>query len=517
MVESSARRRILALWLPRLSTDRLQRRERASGRLDRRPLVIAAKVENALRLTAVDANAARLGLMAGMALADSRARIPELTVEQANPGLDLKLLEEIAAWCERYTPLVALDAPNGLYLDITGASHLFGGERAMLENVQNAISRQGFTIRLALAGTSTAARALTRFADGAIALPGEEVKAVAPLPVEALGVDQTTVHALKRAGLKTIGQVAGRGRGELRGRFASEFVFTLDCALGKAESPIAPRTPIPDLMAERRFADPVVTEAIIAATIQSLAASLASVLERRDEGARHYEACFFRADGQMRKIAVETGEATRDPAMVDRLFKEKLDALADPLDPGFGFDLIRLNANGTQPLHAQAPGFDAKDYAKEIRFLADRLSARFGRHRVMRFLPQDTHIPEAEAAAIPAQDSWTYKIVWKREEVEDGPHRPLRLFSKPEPIEAIAEVPDGPPLRFRWRRALHTVVLAEGPERIAMEWWRTQGTIPTRDYFRIEDEAGRRFWIFRDGLYGREAGRPHWYLHGSFA
>lgn len=520
-METSTRpgRRILALYLPRLSTDRLQRRQKACGAQAEQPLVVADKVANALRLVAVDLAAARLGLKPGMALADARARIPNLTVAYADPAADFKLLEDIADACERYTPLVALDSPQALFLDVTGVTHLFGGEPEMMETVRHRLARQDFSVRAALAGNADAARALARFGprEGTIVLPGEEVEGVAALPVDALGVDDAITHALKRAGLKTIGQVMDRGRGELRARFGSEFIFTLDCLTGRAERPIKPRAFLPDVMAEQGFADPVVSEGAIAEALQRLAGNLGDCLERRGEGARHFEASFFRADGQVRRIVIETGEATRDAAIVQLLFREKLDSLADPLDPGFGFDLIRLSANILQPVQNESSAFETKNQDREIRQLADRLAARFGPTRVLVYWPRATHIPEAEATPTPAQAAWDAGPAWpEKAQEDDGPHRPLRLFQRPEPIEAIAEIPDGPPLRFRWRSVLHHVVKADGPERIAPEWWRGCEDA-SRDYYRVQDSSGRRFWIYRAGIYGRETAHSQWFMHGCFA
>jgi protein ImuB len=273
-------------------------------------------------------------------------------------------------------------------------------------------------------------------------------------------------------------------------------------------------------MAERRFAEPVVTDDVVAATILVLAESPGGLMEKRGEGARALEAAFFRADGQMRRIAIAMARPTRDPKIAARLFHEKLDALANPLDPGFGFDLIRLSAIATEPLNPQATSFDSRENEKkEIDFLIDRLSVRFGALRVLRFRPQDTHIPDAASVALPAQSATPSKLPWTvLRAPTEAPRRPLRLFAKPEPIQVIAaEVPHGPPLRFRWRRVQHAVALAEGPERIAMEWWRTQDSMPTRDYFRIEDDQGRRFWLYRDGLYERDNFSPRWFMHGVFA
>lgn len=520
---ASSTRRILALWFPRLPTDRLQRRAggprifRASP--DAAPLVIAAKTGNALRITACDAKASHLGLRAGMPLADARAMLPRLDVVQADEAADRRLLESIAEWSLHYTPLAALDLPHGLLLDVTGATHLFGGERALLERACTSLKRQDFSAHGAIAGSAAAARALARWRDRAIVPPGEEARAMAPLPVEALALDPAVTHAFRHAGLKTIGQVATRKRSELTARFGAGMVFALDIALGSAEKPISTRLPLPDYMAERIFAEPLVAHDAILETLRGLAQSLGTLLSERGEGARRLEAVFFRADGKVRRIAVEAGAPTRDADAIARLFHERLGALADPLDPGFGFDLIRLSADRAERCETGTAAFTAAaGEEKEIAFLVDRLAARFGSHRVLVFQPNDTHIPEAAAVAVPAQSAEKPKRAWKAiREKNEASRRPLRLFARPEPVQAMAEVPEAPPARFCWRRVWHEVVLAEGPERIAMEWWRDQAPELTRDYFRVEDSQGRRFWLYRDGLYNSETARPNWFVHGLSA
>jgi protein ImuB len=483
-------------------------------------LVITAKIDNALRITAVDAKAAQLSLKPGMALADARAMVPHLQAIEADNDADRKLLEAIADWCDRYTPFVAIDPPHGLLLDVTGATHLFGGEAKLLATACDALAKQRFSVQGALAGTATAARALAHYAPGTIVPKGEEACAIASLPIAALDLDPVITHAFRRAGLKTVGQVGGRTRNELTARFGKDMVARLDNALGKSAKPISPRRALPDYMAEHRFAEPVVTEEVIRNSLFSLGRSLSRLLEQRGEGARTLEAIFFRADGIVRRLQIQTGWPTRDAAIIERLFRERLASLSDPLDPGFGFDLIRLEALRAERDPDVTASFDKDDNAaKEIAFLVDRLSTRLGAHRVLSFAAQDTHIPEAAAVTIPAQQQASvaprqWPALRNRYE---APRRPLRLFTTPEPIEVTAAVPDGPPIRFRWRRVLHTVTLAEGPERIAMEWWRSETRRPTRDYFRVEDEAGLRLWVYRDGLYGRETMRPRWFVHGLFA
>lgn len=478
---------------------------------------MVAKIDNALQLTAVDENARRDGLYEGLPLADARARVPALDVVEAHEQADRELLEAIADWCERFTPLVALDPPHGLFLDITGCAHLFGGEAALLKTLCDFVCEQEISIQAAIAGTSVAAGALARGRNGVIAGNGREHEAVAPLSVATLHIDDKIIHALKRAGLKTIGEVASRSSSELTARFGASFTFIFEQALGRNAQPISPRRPLPDYVAERRFAEPVATAEVIERTLRSLTATLENLMEERGQGARKLEAAFFRTDGAVRYIALETGKPLRDSKIISKLFSERLEVLADPVDPGFGFDLIRLSAIAVEKLEYQAAGFNSGAEEYEIAALIDRLSARFGASRVTRFLSQDTHVPELAAAFCPAQRGRTQSLWPQMRAEKETPRRPLHMLSPPEAIQSkFIDVPDGPPKLFVWRRATHQVVKSEGPERIAMEWWR-DATAKTRDYFQVEDEEGRRFWLYRDGLYNRETNEPGWYMHGLFA
>jgi protein ImuB len=504
----------VALWFPHLSTDRLQRHDKALAAPDAPPLVVVAKVDNALRLQALDRKAASLGLVIGQPLANARAMLPALKVMAANAPADLELLTRIADWCDRFTPFVALDGADGLLLDVTGATHLFGGEPAMLKKIRKGLQAQGFIVRGAMAGTAMAARAFARYRDGSVIAPGAEAGEIASLPIEALDLDPVTTHAFRRAGLKTVGQAASRKRQEITARFGAATVATLDQALGHAGKPISPLTPVPDYWKEQGFAEPITSEAAIRLTLKSLAAGVFEVLEQRGEGARRLEAAFFRADGAVRRIAIEMGAPTRDPAIIERLFRERLDTLVDPLDPGFGFDLIRLSASRVERADAEAADLHAGALAKkEIGFLVDRLAARFGSHRILLFQPNDTHIPEAAWSAVPAQYAKPVKLPWKKiRNAGDAPRRPLRLFMRPEPVRFLP----GPQLLI-WRRVQHGAAKSEGPERIAMEWWRHQAVPPTRDYFRLEDGEGRRYWLYRNGIAACEGVIPQWFLHGVFA
>jgi len=543
MQSSATRRRILALWLPRLPTDRLRRLANGARKANAQdaPLVVAGRASNALYVYALNRSAQRLGLYRGQPLANARAMIEGLAIVPTDEKADLELLESIADWCDRFTPLVEADPPDGLLLDITGAAHLFGGEAAMLAHVREKIAAQGFAVQVAIAGTSLAARALARYANGTIALPGEEAVTLAPLPIAALDCGEDKLRALKRAGLKTIAQVADRGRAELAARLGAGFLTRLNVMLGAEEKPMTPRRPLPDLRAEQRFAEPVVTQEIISKSLHTLAIALSEILEREGQGLRLLEAAFFRADGKVERIAIRTGAPLRDPAVMLRLVNQRLDALADPLDAGFGFDLIRLEACLAEKTHAAEASFDENENARwQVGFLMDRLSARFGEHRVQRFVPQDTHIPEAQSVAIPAQDR-DFDGAWARKrQGGDPPLRPLRLLQKPEEIkDGFPVAPDGPPKFFHWRQCKYDVIRAEGPERIALEWWKenlhqrlipgseqkrriklgvaSKPLPPSRDYFRIETRQGLRFWLYRDGQYQHNGLAPRWYMHGVFA
>jgi protein ImuB len=492
------------------------------------PSVVVAKQNNALQIFALDDAAARLGLEVGLPLANARAIFPRLRVFDADEAADAQALNAIAEWCDRFTPLVALDSPHGLFLDITGCVHLFGGEAAMMRLICDVLSKQGFAVSAAIAGTSICARTMTRHVHGRIVGEGGEADAVKPLLVSALGAGAAIVTGLRRAGLKTIGDVASRARHEITARFGADFTTLLEQALGQSDAPISPRKPLPDYIVEKRFAEPVATEAVISATLSGLAGMLVAAMAQQGKGARRLEARFFRTDGAVRTIIVDTGQPVTRVEVVDRLFRERLEALSDPLDPGFGFDLIRLSSSRTEIVVQQQRDLDANVHDNDkLTALIDRIAARIGGRRVVVHLPQDTHIPERAVLAAPAQHhlAAATSAVWPARAEGEPPLRPLRLFEKPEPIKVpFATVPDGPPHQFTWRRATHAVVRVEGPERIAMEWWKPNGNALTRDYFRVEDEAGLRFWIYRDGLYGselvNEEGKPapsNWFVHGLFA
>jgi len=471
------------------------------------PIVFVEKLNNAMRLTALSRAAMALGLAPDLTLADARARVPDLVVLDRDHGAEARLLARIVAGCGRYTPMAAAEPPDGVILDITGCGHAFGGAAGLKADLAARLGASGVTAICALGDTPEQARALARF--------GHRGKDLLALPVDALEADAAVTLALRRAGLKKIGDLASRPRKMLAARFG-DLAIRLGRLLGEQDRHISPERPRMPIFALRRFAEPIGRIEDALACLEELGHEAAQTLLERHEGGRRFVARFFRSDGAIAGIEVGTGQPTRDPALLIRLFRERVDALSDPIDPGFGFDMIRLDVGQCETLAARqddhiAPSRHEEDLAE----LIDRLSVRLGARRIHRVQPENTHIPEC--AASPCAPSKT--PAWDSPPEDEPPARPLRLFDPPHPVGAVmSEVPDGPPVRFTWRGRAYVIARWEGPERIAAEWWRrrNRGGRP-RDYYRVEDADGHRFWLFRHGLHAEDGPQPDWYLHGQFA
>jgi protein ImuB len=520
---------VLSLWLPNLATDRIalrQSRPETTG-----PIATFVSERGALRLAAVCPLAARAGLRVGMMLTDARAMLPDLAVHPAAPEADAELLERLAAWCERYTPHVAIDGAHdhaakdgsgALWLDITGCAHLFGGEAALRQDLLAQLERRGFRAQAAIADSPGAAWALARFGteESAIVQPGGSRVALGALPVAALRLAPEQAVMLERLGLARIESLYPLPRQALVARFGEELTTRLDEALGAADEPISPRTPLPAHRAQQGFAEPILQREALLPVTKKLLQQLCCGLEAASAGARRLVLAFYRVDNSTDCVAIGTSRPCRDPRQLARLFEEKLDRI----DPGFGIERAILEAEVVEPLLPEplawrSMGAGDLDQARDLAPLVDRLSNRLGSQAVVRLVPRASHIPErAQRKVAP------FAPAHGRAEVEQAlaamPTRPLRLLAWPEPIEAVAPLPDDPPVLFRWRRALHKVARVRGPERLAPEWWREPDADPdaaTRDYFAVEDTQGGRFWLFREGLYLAEAAMPRWYLHGLFA
>ncbi len=563
------KRRVVSLWLPRLATDRLCRRRPAPT--PRRPSVssrspapaeppatdtphitVASEGSGTLRLAAVNLAAQTAGLFPGQSLADARALEPGVSVDDADPAGDLAALVSFATWCGRYTPWTAVDGledggAGGLWLDITGCAHLFApgkpdkrgerGEAALLDDLVRRFAAAGYSVRAGLADTPGAAWAAARFANpadsaNAIVPPGKQQDVLAALPIAALRLPAEIVAGLDRLGLRRIGDLTALPRSGLARRFGEAVTQRLDQVLGRIPEPLSPQPPAPSWRVCANFAEPLGEPAAVTAAVGRLTEALCGRLAAAGRGARRLELALYRvgggsgvraggiAAGRVDTVAVGTSRASRDAGHLRRLINEQLERLPEPSSSDEqAIEFLTLTAVATEILPAAQTAYIGNSQSSDINGLeqlVDRLAARLGSGNVVRFEGRESHLPERAQTVASALGPAGPRAAPLSSPVSCP--RPPRLLPRPEPVTAIAPVPDDPPVLFRWRRHSHRIVRAEGPERLAPEWWRgpsLQGN-NTRDYYRVEDADGRRFWLYRDGLYDGGGEPPRWYLHGFF-
>jgi protein ImuB len=470
-----------------------------------------------LRLVACDELALSLGLQPGQRLADARAQVPDLATTLHEPEKDRIALLALARWCERWSPWVALHEPDGLILDVTGIAHLFGGEASLLADMAARFHHLGFHLRVSLASTIGAAWAFARFGNSQAIVVAEDQERtrLGELPVEALRLDRDSLITLKRLGLKTIGSLYSIPRSELARRFhggvqASDVLLRLDQCLGEADEPLSPLTPQPSFSVRHALIEPLIANEGLFSLLDQLAGRLCHRLEREGMGATQIILKLYRSDGSRAVLDAALSIPSNDPLHFVRLLKPKLEGV----DAGFGIDAMSLEAETTASLEPHDPGFLESEahFIHDFAELADRIANRHSEARLARLEPAERHLPEwAEKLSPPAVAPFSLGQLRNM--------RPLTLLDPPEKIEVMAEVPDGPPLRFKWRRLSHRILRMEGPERIAPEWWREEGKMRRpRDYYIVEDEEGRRFWLFREGVYGEpRSPSPGWFIHGLLA
>jgi protein ImuB len=443
-----------------------------------------------------------------MALAQAQALMPNLHVVEAAPDEDEASLRELARWATGYSPVVAADPPDGLWIDIAGVAHLFGSEEELLSDLTSRPTRQGIAAKAAVADAPGAAWAMARYGAGGVVPTGQIVDAVATLSIRALRIAPDKLSALHRLGIERIGQLAAMPRAPLVRRFGRDVALRLDQALGHAFEPITPLIPKETPVASCAFAEPVARLEDLKGVLLRLAKDLCRQLDRRGEGVRRLDLIFQRVDQKSAFLRVGTARANRDAAHLARLFDERLQTI----DPGFGIEEMVLVASKVEPLtemqiHARGLGEEDTGEA-DMGPLVDRLGARIGMRRIYRLAPVQSLVPERMARRIPALAPPTGSV-WP----ENLP-RPTRLLDPPEPVVATALLPDHPPAFFVWRKVRHKVAKADGPERITPEWWNGDKSSFARDYYRVETEQGGRFWIFRDAPTA-EGGR--WWMHGFFS
>ena len=475
------------------------------------PLALLVTEGGTRRLAAVDEAAAACGLFPGQKAADAAALCPDLVTHDHDPDGDQAALEALSDWCVRFSPAVALDGTDGLFLDISGVDHLWGGEAAMMHDLLTRMARWGAPARAAIADTPGAAWGLARYGpDRTIAPSGGQGALLASLPVAALRLDADAQAQLPRLGLFQVGQLLALPRGQLAKRFGTGTLLRIDQALGEAREALAFRRPPSAWFDRLAFAEPISVGDDLARAGGDALALICARLEAEGQGARRFEVVFHRLDGQAHAVRVGLSRPGRDARRIARLLAPKLEVV----DPGFGIEIVTVQADGVETLSAVQHGLDAQDGAgleDGLAPLVDRLINRLGEDRVWRAEPFQSHVPERSVVRRPPLAKGSGEV-W-----DPARPRPARLLRRPERIEVVAQLPDEPPARFTWRGRPHRVRHAEGPERIGQEWWRKAfdqiGPTRVRDYYRVEDEAGGRFWIFRAGLYGGPD-EPKWWLHG---
>jgi len=494
------------------------------------PFALVERVgSRGLVLTGLNDAARALGLRWGQSHADACAIAPDLVSHPAEPERAREALRKLALWAERWSPAVSVDADRpqheGLFLDVTGAAHLWGGEAEMLADLRRRLEAADVEARVAMAGTPGAAWALARFTahQDPIAPPGQEKAALAGLPVEGLRLSEKAVRLLGRFGLRRIGDLYPIPRAGLARRFRGpeglEVVANLDRALGLVGEALKPETAPAAYRAYQVFFDPIIVGEGAAERAADLTRDLCAQLERDGMGARKVVVTGFRVDGRTTGFEIALGAPSRKPDHLLRLLREKG---WERLDLGFGIDALMVSAAVAQPLAAVQADSEAGPAAADAAAraaLVDRLVARLGDRAVGRPVLRESWIPErsegmeSALAAAPVPSA-------KRGGVSQ--ERPLLLLNPPEPIEALADLPDGAPARFVWRRVARRVARSSGPERLSPEWWRpaarSDRPARTRDYYKLEDGEGGRYWVFREGLYGREDAErvPTWWMHGVF-
>lgn len=472
-----------------------------------------------MRLVALSPLAAELGLQCGMGLADARGQVRDLMSLPHDGDADADLLARITRHCITYTPSVMAEPPRTILLDITGCTHLHGGDKALKSSIAGGFSKRGFSVCIGQGNTPNAARALARYGGG-------RVQNLRDLPIAALEIGSDGLVALRRAGFRIIGDVADLPRAPLAARFGAEILRLLDRLFGREDPNITAHIPQKIISVKMLFAEPIARNDDVEDAIEALIEAAAMQLERRGQGGRAFAIRLERSDSHMAYLEIETGAPTRDAALLMRLFHERIDSLSDPLDPGFGYDAISLAVPRAEAVHEDQPNLvhDLEDGRAEpnIGPLLDRLATRYGPAALMHFTSYDSHLPERAGQVIPVRHAASGRTdQWSPISAGEPALRPLVLFDPPRLVQVIATIPDGPPRRFNLRGKQHLIQRFEGPERLASEWWRRKGGHAdnpglTRDYYRVEDETGCRFWLFRHGLYGRESVDPLWYVHGQF-
>ena len=510
-------RRFVSIWFRHLTTDWFTLRDGAAGSKGpgqkdgglspkSQPFVLRAPSHGRMIVTAANAVAQKHGIDRGMVLADVRAIVPDLKVLDDIPDLPLKLLRRLAEWCIRFTPIVSVDPPDGLFLEATGCPHLWGGEKNYLEDISQKLTRRGYDVRIAIADTPGVAYGVARFGKEPLVTPGQNLETLLALPPEALRLEPETVERLHKLGLHHIRQFIHMPRASLRRRFGQNLLMRLDMALGFQLETIEPVIPPVPYQERLPCLEPIVTAAGIQIALQQLLKTLCFRLQQEQKGLRGAVFKGYRVDGKVERIEIGTNLPTHNVHHLFKLFEIKLTSI----EPALGIELFILEAPKVEDHYPhQEKMWEGTGGLDDIRLseLIDRLAGRVGKNSIHRYVPDEHYWPERSfKSAISLHDKTT--AAWRTDKL-----RPLQLLRIPERIEVTAPIPDYPPMLFRYKGKVYKIIRADGPERIEQEWWIQEGQ--HRDYYRVEVEEGHRYWIFRSGHYDDKTFK--WYVHGFFA
>lgn len=496
--------RFVSIWFHHLTTDWFSIRQ---PHLKEKPLVIKGSSHGRMVITAANPLAEREGIVRGMVLADARAILPDLQVLDDIPDLGEKLLTRLATWCIRFSPIVAIDPPEGLFLDASGCTHLWGGDSCYLADIEKKLNLRGYAVRTAIADTLGVAWGMARFGNKPLVVPpGDHFEALLPLPPEALRLEPETVERLNKLGLRQIRQFIRMPRPTLRRRFGTHFIMRVDMALGQEMEILHPVIP-PEPYHERLpCLEPIITAVGIEIALRQLLETLCLRLQQEQKGLRAATFKSYRVDGKIQCICIGTHRPSHSVPHLFKLFEIKLPTI----EPDLGIELFVLEAPKVEEyLPDQRKMWEAGGGLEDIQLseLVDRLAGKVGAEAIHRYIPEEHYWPERSyslAATLHEKATTSWPV---------DKQRPLHLLPKPERIEVTAPVPDYPPMLFRHKGKLHMILKADGPERIEQEWWVQQGQ--HRDYYRVEDEDGKRYWLFRLGHYDDKVFQ--WFLHGYFA
>jgi protein ImuB len=496
-------RRFASIWFRHLTTDWFSLRQ---PELKNVPFVLRAYSRGRVVITAANAVAQSKDVDRGMALADARALVTDLVVLDDKPDLPEKLLKRLAEWCIRFTPVVSVDPPDGLLLDVSGCSHLWGGDEAYASEIVKKLTARGYDVRVAIADTPGVAWGVARFGkDPLVILPGLHIEALLPLPPEALRLEPDTVTRLHKLGLHQIRQFLRMPRPSLRRRFGQEFMTRLDMALGQQEEFIQPVFPVEEYHERLPCMEPIVTATGIEIALKQLLTALCTRLQQEQKGLRSAVFKCYRVDGKIEQIAIGTNRPSYHVDHLFKLFELKLTSI----DPALGIELFIIEAPKVEDhFPHQEKLWEGSRGLDDIRLseLMDRIAGRVGNDSIHRYIPDEHYWPERSYKTASSLQEKPLSS-WRADKL-----RPLQLLAPPERIDVTAPIPDYPPMLFRHKGKLHKIVKADGPERIEQEWWLQQGQ--HRDYYRVEDEEGNRYWLFRLGHYHDKT--YQWFIHGFF-